>query len=87
MNSSGIHSVTQKLYTDTMATSDVGSPIADLVKTSITSNPTLEPKALFYPGENQYILALVLRDKIKLNNATNDKIIECKSTKGVPEIG
>ena len=58
MNSSGIHSVTQKLYTDTMATSEVGSPIADLVKTSITSNPTLEPKALFFPGENQYILAL-----------------------------
>ena len=58
INSSGIHSVTQKLYTDTMATSDVGSPIADLVKTSITANPTLEPKALFFPGENQYILIL-----------------------------
>ena len=58
LNSSGVHSVTQKLYTDTMATSDVGSPIADLVKTSITNNPTLEPKALFFPGENQYILAL-----------------------------
>jgi len=58
LNSSGIHSVTQKVYTDTMATSDVGSPIADLVKASITGNPTLEPKALFFPGENQYILAL-----------------------------
>ena len=61
LNSSGIHSVTQKVYTDTMATSDIGSPIADLVKTSITANITtlgLEPKALFFPGENQYILAL-----------------------------
>ena len=37
--------------------------------------------------KNQYILVLVSRDKIKLNNATNDKIIECKSANGVPEIG
>ena len=59
LNSSGIHSVTQKVYTDTMGTSDVGSTISDLVKTSLTDMVwPVRPLALFYPGENQYILAI-----------------------------
>ena len=58
LNSTGIHSVGQKVYTDTMATSDVGSPISDLVKDSLSTYSTSEPLALFFPGENQYILAI-----------------------------
>ena len=55
LNSTGIHSVGQKVYTDTMSTTDVGSPIADLVVASLSS--TYEPKSVYFPGENQYILA------------------------------
>ena len=59
LNTTGIHSVGQKVYTDTMATADVGSPITDLVKTSINNYAgSYEPKAIFYPGENQYILVI-----------------------------
>jgi len=55
LNTTGIHSVGQKTYTDTMSTVDVGSPIADLVKASLSSS--YEPKAVYFPGNNQYILA------------------------------
>jgi hypothetical protein len=55
LNSTGIHSVGQKVFTDTMSTTDVGSPIADLVVASLSSS--YEPKAIYYPGDNQYILA------------------------------
>jgi len=58
LNSSGIHSVGQKLYTDTMATSDIGSPISDLVRSALSAYPAAEPKAVFFPGENQYILVI-----------------------------
>jgi hypothetical protein len=54
LNSTGVHSVSQKLYTDTMSTMDIGSPITDLILASLSSS--YEPKAIFYPGENQYIL-------------------------------
>ena len=54
LNSTGIHSVGQKLYTDTMSTMDIGSPITDLILSSLSSS--YEPKAIFYPGKNQYIL-------------------------------
>jgi len=55
LNTTGIHSVGQKTYTDTMSTVDVGSPIAELVKASLSSS--YEPKAVYFPGNNQYILA------------------------------
>ena len=58
LNSSGIHSIGQKLYTDTMGTSDVGSPIGDLVKSALNTYSSAEPKAIFYPGENQYIIVI-----------------------------
>jgi len=55
LNTTGIHSVGQKTYTDTMSTVDIGSPIAELVKASLSSS--YEPKAVYFPGNNQYILA------------------------------
>lgn len=55
LNSTGIHSVGQKVFTDTMSTTDVGSPIADLVVASLSSS--YEPKAIYFPGDNQYVLA------------------------------
>jgi hypothetical protein len=58
LNSSGIHSIGQKLYTDTMATSDIGSPISDLVRSALSTYSTSEPKAVYFPGENQYILVI-----------------------------
>jgi len=54
LNSTGIHSVGQKIFTDTMSTSDVGSPVGDLVLASLSSS--YEPKAIFFPGDNQYVL-------------------------------
>ena len=55
LNSTGIHSVGQKVYTDTMSTTDVGSPIFKLVADSLSSS--YEPKSIFFPGDSQYILA------------------------------
>ena len=54
LNSTGVHSVGQKLYTDTMSTIDIGSPIAELVVASLSTS--FEPKAIYFPGDNQYIL-------------------------------
>ena len=55
LNSTGVHSVGQKVYTDTMSTSDVGSPVADLVTSSLNTYSSSEPKAIYFPGDNQYV--------------------------------
>jgi len=55
LNSTGVHSVGQKVYTDTMSTMDIGSPITDQITASL--DPDYEPKSLYFPGDNQYILA------------------------------
>lgn len=58
LSDQGFRSVTLLVQTQNMRDLDVGSPIDPLVQPFLAANPNVNPTAMYYPAQGQYICAM-----------------------------